>query len=57
MEDIFGGVLESREWDLRVHAVSSEEAWLIARDNRTWKKGYELRGLSLHDIPHAVFPI
>ena len=55
-EDLLGGKLESREWDLRVHVASSGEVWFIVRDNRTWGKGYDLRDLPLHEVPNVAFP-
>ena len=55
-EDLLGGMLESRDWDLRVHVSNSGELWFIVRDNRTWGKGYELSGRSLQEVPNVAFP-
>ena len=55
-DDVLGGRLESREWDLRVHADGSGEVWLIVRADRTRGKGYELCGLPLHEVPNVSFP-
>ena len=55
-EDLLGGILESREWDLRVHVDSSGEVWFIVREDRTWAKGYELGGRPLHEVSNVSFP-
>ncbi len=54
-EDLLGGILESREWDLRVHVDSSGEVWFIVREDRTWAKGYEMGGQPLHEVSNVSF--
>lgn len=55
-EGVLGDTLESRDWDLRVHAEGSGEVWFLVREDRTWEKGYALRDLPLHGVPDVSFP-
>ena len=55
-DGVLGETLESRDWDLRVHAEGSEAVWFPLREDRTWEKGYDLRDLPLQGVPDVSFP-
>ena len=53
-EDLLGGMLESRDWDLRVHLENSGEVWFVVHEDRTWERGYELQHSPLREVPKVA---
>ena len=50
-DDVFGGRLQGRDWDLSVHVEDSEEVWFVAHEDRIWERGYELQRSPLRKVP------
>ena len=55
-DDVLGGRLQSRDWDLSVHVEDSEVVWFVAQEDRIWERGYELQRVPLRTVPKLASP-